>query len=264
MVEIRRDIHRHPEIGRNEVRTSALIRKKLEEYGVDAIERPVPTAVVALIHGARGPGRCVALRCDIDALPVQEETGLPYTSENPGIMHACGHDMHASMMLGAAKILCGMRERFAGCVKLIFQHSEDTLPGGAKELVEKGVLENPHVDAIYGMHVLPDAHRASFSDQPGLTAFTIIPKLRKARTINPEKEPSAIRKESVQLAQTRTTEAKRMEPCTARGMLPQRFRQPGAADASITPSAKSPNMYGLGHARESSHRCRNRQNRPKA
>ena len=76
MVEIRRDIHRHPEIGRNEVRTSALIRKKLEEYGVDAIERPVPTAVVALIHGARGPGRCVALRCDIDALPVQEETGL--------------------------------------------------------------------------------------------------------------------------------------------------------------------------------------------
>ena len=130
MVEIRRDIHRHPEIGRNEVRTSALIRKKLEEYGVDAIERPVPTAVVALIHGARGPGRCVALRCDIDALPVQEETGLPYTSENPGIMHACGHDMHASMMLGAAKILCGMRERFAGCVKLIFQHSEDTLPGG--------------------------------------------------------------------------------------------------------------------------------------
>ena len=104
MVEIRRDIHRHPEIGRNEVRTSALIRKKLEEYGVDAIERPVPTAVVALIHGARGPGRCVALRCDIDALPVQEETGLPYTSENPGIMHACGHDMHTAMLLGLSLI----------------------------------------------------------------------------------------------------------------------------------------------------------------
>lgn len=85
MVEIRRDIHRHPEIGRNEVRTSALIRKKLEEYGVDAIERPVPTAVVALIHGARGPGRCVALRCDIDALPVQEETGLPYTVRIRGL-----------------------------------------------------------------------------------------------------------------------------------------------------------------------------------
>ena len=99
------------------------------------------------------------LRGDMDALPMAEETGLPFASQN-GCMHACGHDMHASMMLGAAKILCGMRERFAGCVKLIFQHSEDTLPGGAKELVEKGVLENPHVDAIYGMHVLPDAHRA--------------------------------------------------------------------------------------------------------
>ena len=159
IVEIRRDIHRHPEIGRNEVRTSALIREKLEEYGVDVIERPVPTAVVGLIYGAKGPGRCVALRCDIDALPVQEETGLPYASENPGFMHACGHDVHTSMMLGAAKLLCEMRESFAGCVKLIFQHSEDTLPGGAKELVEKGVLENPHVDAIYGMHVLPDANR---------------------------------------------------------------------------------------------------------
>lgn len=159
IVEIRRDIHRHPEIGRNEVRTSALIRKKLEEYGVDRIERPVPTAVVALIYGTKGPGRCVALRCDIDALPVQEETGLPYASENPGFMHACGHDMHAAMMLGVAKILCGMRDEFAGCVKLIFQHSEDTLPGGAKELVEKGVLEDPHVDAIYGLHVLPDAQR---------------------------------------------------------------------------------------------------------
>ncbi len=160
VVEIRRDIHRHPEIGRKEVRTSGLIRQKLEEYGVDKIERPVPTAVVALICGTKGPGRCVALRCDIDALPVQEETGLPYASENPGFMHACGHDMHASMMLGVAKILCGMRDSFAGCVKLIFQHSEDTLPGGAKELVEKGVLENPHVDAIYGLHVLPDAQRA--------------------------------------------------------------------------------------------------------
>lgn len=159
VVAIRRDIHRHPELGRTEVRTSALIRAKLEEYGVDAIERPVPTAVVARIDGQKGPGRCLALRCDIDALPVQEETDLPYASETPGIMHACGHDMHTSMMLGVAKILCEQRESFSGSVKLIFQHSEDTLPGGAKELVEKGVLEHPHVDAIYGLHVMPDAER---------------------------------------------------------------------------------------------------------
>lgn len=155
IVSIRRQIHRHPEIGRKEVQTSALIREKLQEYGVDAIESPVPTAVVALIHGHK-PGKCVALRADIDALPVTEETGLPFASEVPGMMHACGHDMHASMLLGAAKVLCGMRDAFSGTVKLIFQHSEDTLPGGAKELVEKGVLENPHVDAIYAIHMMPD------------------------------------------------------------------------------------------------------------
>ncbi len=156
IVSIRRAIHRHPEIGRNEFQTAALIRETLTRYGVDAIETPVPTATVALIHGTKGPGRCVALRADIDALPVQEESGLPFASEVPNMMHACGHDMHASMLLGVAKILCGMRDAFPGTVKLIFQHSEDTLPGGAKELVEKGVLEAPHVDAIFGMHMYPD------------------------------------------------------------------------------------------------------------
>ena len=156
IIAIRRDIHQHPEIGRTEVRTSGIIREKLAEYGVDSIESPVPTAVVALIHGKAGEGKCVALRADIDALPVQEESGLPFASQVPNMMHACGHDMHASMLLGVAKVLCGMRDQFRGTVKLIFQHSEDTLPGGAKELVEKGVLENPHVDAIFAIHMMPD------------------------------------------------------------------------------------------------------------
>lgn len=159
MRENRRMIHRFPEIGRNEVKTSALIREKLTQYGVDHVESPVPTAVVALIHGKKGPGKCVALRADIDALPVQENTGLPYASEIPGMMHACGHDMHAAMLLGAAKVLCDMRDQFSGTVKLIFQHSEDTLPGGAKELIEKGVLENPRVDAMFAIHVMPDQGR---------------------------------------------------------------------------------------------------------
>ena len=160
MRSIRREIHRFPEIGRNEFRTAALIQEKLREYGVDSVESPVPTAVVALIHGKKGPGKCVALRADIDALPVQEDTGLEYSSEIPGMMHACGHDMHATMLLTAAKILCGLREEFAGTVKLIFQHSEDTLPGGALELIEKGVMENPHVDAIFAIHVMPDADQS--------------------------------------------------------------------------------------------------------
>lgn len=155
IVAIRRDLHQYPEIGSEEFRTAEVIVKKLEEYGVDRIERPMPTAVVALIHGSQGEGKCVALRADIDALPVEEQTGLPYSSKVPNMMHACGHDMHTAMLLGAAKLLCTMRDSFAGTVKLIFQHSEDTQPGGAKFLVEKGVLENPHVDAIFGMHVFP-------------------------------------------------------------------------------------------------------------
>lgn len=158
IIEIRREIHKHPEIGRKEFKTTALIKAKLQEYGVDEILSPMPTGAVALIHGTK-PGKkdiCVAVRSDIDALPVQEETGLPFSSEVPAMMHACGHDMHASMLLGAAKILCGNRDKFSGTVKLIFQPSEDTLPGGAKEMVEKGVMENPHVDAIFGLHMVPD------------------------------------------------------------------------------------------------------------
>ena len=103
IISIRRDIHRHPEIGRKEVRTAGIIREKLKEYGVDKIETPCPTATVGLIYGGAGEGKCVALRADIDALPVQEESGLPFASEIPGMMHACGHDMHASMLLGVAR-----------------------------------------------------------------------------------------------------------------------------------------------------------------
>ncbi len=159
IVDIRRDIHRNPELGKMEVRTSRLIQEKLKEFCVDQIETPCPTAVVGIIHGTLGKGKCIAVRCDIDALPISEETGLPYASQVPGIMHACGHDMHTAILLGAAKVLSAMRNEFRGSVKLIFQHSEDTLPGGAKELVEKGVMINPKVDAILGIHMLPDKTR---------------------------------------------------------------------------------------------------------
>lgn len=155
LVAIRRDLHAHPELAMQEVRTSALVRRELEKMGVDEIQQPLPTAVVALIHGRKGAGKCVALRADMDALPVQEDTGLPFPSENEGVMHACGHDLHTTMLLGAARVLCGMREQFAGTVKLIFEPSEEQTPGGAKPLVEAGVMENPHVDAIFGQHVCP-------------------------------------------------------------------------------------------------------------
>ena len=155
LVAIRRDIHAHPETGMRETRTAALIRSELEKMGVDEIQQPLPTAVVALIHGKKGAGKCVALRADIDALPVHEETGLPFASVNEGVMHACGHDLHTTMLLGAAKTLCHMRDQFAGTVKLIFEPSEDLMPGGARALVAAGVMESPHVDAIFGQHVCP-------------------------------------------------------------------------------------------------------------
>lgn len=155
VVAIRRDIHANPEIGHHEVRTAKLIADTLLRYGVEQIETPTPTSVVATIKGT-GPKKegmnCVALRTDIDALPVEENTGLEFSSCNPGMMHACGHDMHCAMMLGNAKILQDMRSEFSGSVKLIFQHSEDTFPGGSKELVAEGVMKG--VDAILGLHVL--------------------------------------------------------------------------------------------------------------
>lgn len=164
-VEIRRAIHRWPEMGRKEVRTSQLIFDKLTELGVEDIQRPAPTAVTGYIHGKKGPGKTIAIRSDIDALAVTEDTGLPFSSENTGYMHCCGHDMHVSMLLGVAKILMSKRDEFCGSVKLIFQHSEDTLPGGAKELVEAGVMEG--VDAIFGMHLIPDEEVGRVLIHPG-------------------------------------------------------------------------------------------------
>ena len=165
LVEIRRTVHRWPELGRTEVRTSQLIFDKLTELGVADIQRPVPTAVVGYIRGTKGAGKTLAIRADIDTLAVTEETGLPFASEHTGFMHCCGHDMHVAMLLGVAKLLMQRRDTFAGTVKLIFQHSEDTLPGGAKELVELGVMDD--VDAIFGMHVMPDETAGRVMIHPG-------------------------------------------------------------------------------------------------
>lgn len=155
MISWRRDFHRHPELSNNEVRTTEKIVELLKSFGCDSVERPLPTGAVALIKGAK-PGKCVAIRADIDALPVKELTGLDFASENDGVMHACGHDTHISMLLAAAKVLCGMRDQLCGTVKLIFQPGEEKAPmGGARPMVEAGVMENPHVDAIMATHISP-------------------------------------------------------------------------------------------------------------
>ena len=151
MVDIRRRLHRIPERGFAEHKTQKVIMETLDALGIPyTTER---TWVVGVIEGGL-PGEVVALRADMDALPLEEPEGLSFRSEHPGMMHACGHDAHMTMVLGAAKVLMGMRDRLPGTVKLLFQPAEET-DGGAEPMVQRGVMENPHVDRVYGLHVQP-------------------------------------------------------------------------------------------------------------
>lgn len=147
----RRWFHAHPELSGQEEKTAAYIAESLREMGLEPREHVGGYGVVALIEGAK-PGKCVGLRADFDALPVTECTGLPYASETPGVMHACGHDMHTAMLLGAARVLCKLRDRFSGSVKLVFQPAEEK-GGGARRMIEDGVLQDPPVDAMFGQHL---------------------------------------------------------------------------------------------------------------
>ena len=153
--EHREYLHRHPEPSHQEKNSAAYIAKVLREIGLEPQENVGGYGVVALIEG-KGPGKCVGLRADFDALEITECTGVPFASENPGIMHACGHDAHTAMLLGAAYVLNELRGSFNGCVKLVFQPAEeDAAASGAKAMIADGVLENPHVDVMYGQHVWP-------------------------------------------------------------------------------------------------------------
>jgi amidohydrolase len=154
LVEIRRDIHTHPEIGLQEVRTSAKVAHELRRLGLEVKTGIGMTGVTGLLKGGSS-GRTIAIRADMDALPIEEQTGLPFASQNKGVMHACGHDGHVAMALGTARVLSGMREHLRGTVKFIMQPAEENY-GGARDLVEEGVLENPEVDAIIALHIEVD------------------------------------------------------------------------------------------------------------
>jgi amidohydrolase len=160
IVSIRRKIHQYPELAFEEYRTSKLVSKVLSSLGFKVITGIAKTGVVGILEG-RGSGKgnyeVVALRADMDALPIQEQTGLPFSSKIPGKMHACGHDSHTAMLLGAGMILKQLQEHFNGIVKFIFQPSEEKNPGGASLMIKEGVLESPDVEIIFGLHVRPDA-----------------------------------------------------------------------------------------------------------
>lgn len=150
LLNIRREIHRHPELGFEEERTATLIERELDELAIPH-HRLVGTGVVGLIEGAL-PGKVAGLRADMDALPVTERTGLDFSSEIPGRMHACGHDAHVAMLLGAARRLTADRAHLHGTVVLLFQPAEEG-PGGAQPMIDAGVLEDPHIDAMAMLHV---------------------------------------------------------------------------------------------------------------
>jgi len=150
-----KDLHAHPELGFQEHRTSAIVAGKLKEYGVDEVHAGIAgTGVVGLIKGNREGARRIGLRADMDALPITELTNLPYASQNPGVMHACGHDSHTTMLLGAAKHLAATRD-FAGTAVLIFQPAEEGL-GGARGMIADGLFDRFPCDEVYGMHNSPN------------------------------------------------------------------------------------------------------------
>ncbi len=156
VVNIRRQIHSCPELGFEEYETAKLVSKKLTEFGIEHQTGIAKTGVVGMIRGKNPDKRCIALRADMDALPITETNSLPYKSKNEGKMHACGHDFHTASLLGTAYILNHLKHEIEGSVKLIFQPSEEKEPGGAKVMIQEGVLEHPKVDVILGQHVSPE------------------------------------------------------------------------------------------------------------
>lgn len=162
----RRDIHQHPEILFDLPRTSALVAEKLREFGCDEVVTGIATSgVVAVISGNRGAGKTIALRCDMDALPMSEQTNLPYASKVPNMMHACGHDGHTAILLGAAKRFTADRD-FAGKIILVFQPAEEG-GGGGRVMLEEGLLERFGIDEVYGMHNQPGLDVGSFAIRSG-------------------------------------------------------------------------------------------------
>ncbi len=163
-IALRREIHRHPELGFEEVRTSALIERELDELGIEH-RRVATTGIIGVIRGTR-PGHTAALRADMDALPITEQSGEVCASEVPGKMHACGHDAHTAMLLGAARVLAGRRATLAGNVVLLFQPAEEG-PGGAAPMIAAGALDDPKVDAVAMLHVDPRLRTGTIGITPG-------------------------------------------------------------------------------------------------
>ena len=176
LIEIRRTIHMHPELGFEEVETSKLVMEWLEKFGLQVKKGVATTGVIGLLQGKK-PGKTVAIRADMDALPIDEVRPVPYASKIKGKMHACGHDAHVAMLLGVARFFSSIPDQVKGNIKWIFQPAEEG-GGGGRVMVEEGALENPKVDAIFATHVFPllSAGKVGVYEREGLAAtdrFTV-------------------------------------------------------------------------------------------
>lgn len=167
IIGIRRHIHKYPEISFQEFRTSEFIASKLNDYDIPFRKGFVKTGIVAQIEGNNSGKKVIALRADIDALPINEQSSLSFKSVNKGIMHACGHDVHTATLIGAGRILKEVENELEGTVLLIFQPGEELVPGGAKLMLEEGALRNPTPDIVIGQHVLPELDTGTFGFREG-------------------------------------------------------------------------------------------------
>jgi amidohydrolase len=165
-IEIRHHLHAHPELSYKEYETSRFVQAKLESFGIP-FRVMAETGVVGIIEGKNPAKRTVALRADMDALPIKEENQVPYKSLHEGVMHACGHDVHTTCLLGASRILNELKDEWEGTVKLIFQPGEEKNPGGASIMIKEGVLENPKPESIFGLHVHPGLETGKLSFRGG-------------------------------------------------------------------------------------------------
>ena len=166
--KIRHYLHQHPELSMQEHQTAKFIMDKLDAFGISYQSGIAKTGIVAQIHGEQSGKQVIALRADMDALPIEEANDVSYKSVNPGVMHACGHDVHMASLLGTAKILQNTREHWGGIVKLIFQPSEESYPGGASLMIGEGVLENPAPQSIFGQHVAPQIEAGKVGIRSGM------------------------------------------------------------------------------------------------
>ncbi len=166
-INVRHHLHAHPELSYKEFETSKFIQQKLSEFGIDN-NVIATTGIVGLIKGKNADKRIIALRGDMDALPITEENNVDYRSQNAGVMHACGHDVHSTCLLGAAKILNETKDEWEGTVKLIFQPGEERNPGGASIMIKEGVLEDPKPQAIFALHVHPGLPVGKLSFRSGM------------------------------------------------------------------------------------------------